>query len=113
MIGSASCSQVDLSLSEDKNEDSDMLGEPERLDLSISEKDVLNELEKRLNGENGVTDTGQSAANSSQSFNSSHNSDSYYECILEDSLKEEFVKDATGKLVCMHNTMCLIYNFLY
>ncbi|CAH1100952.1 unnamed protein product [Psylliodes chrysocephalus] len=102
--GSASCSQVDLSLSEDKNEDSDMLGEPERLDLSISEKDVLNELEKRLNGENGVTDTGQSAANSSQSFNSSHNSDSYYECILEDSLKEEFVKDATGKLVAKQDS---------
>ncbi|CAG9855637.1 unnamed protein product [Phyllotreta striolata] len=90
--GSASCSQIDLSLSEDKTEE---LERPEELDLSINEKDVLNELDKRLNG---------STTDASQSFNSSQNSDSYYESLLDDSLKEEYVKDATGKLVAKQDS---------
>ncbi|CAG9840337.1 unnamed protein product, partial [Diabrotica balteata] len=100
-LGSDSCSQIDLS--QDKNEESDTLGEPEQLDLTINEKDVLNELEKRLNGGATVSDTGQDH-NSSHSFISSQSSDSYYEKILEDSLKEEYIKDSTGKLVAKQDS---------
>ncbi|XP_050517497.1 uncharacterized protein LOC126892103 isoform X1 [Diabrotica virgifera virgifera] len=100
-LGSASCSQIDLS--QDKNEESDILGEPEQLDLSINEKDVLNEWEKRLNGGTTVSDTGQDH-NSSHSFISSQSSDSYYEKILDDSLKEEYIKDSTGKLVAKQDS---------
>ncbi|XP_057653823.1 uncharacterized protein LOC130892421 isoform X4 [Diorhabda carinulata] len=100
-LGSANCSQVDLT--EYKIEDCDILGEPEQLDLSICEKDVLNELEKRLNGGSSVPDTGQTL-NSSHSLNSSQISDSYYENILEDSLKEEYVEDSTGKLVAKQDS---------
>ncbi|XP_074028114.1 guanine nucleotide exchange factor in mesoderm isoform X3 [Leptinotarsa decemlineata] len=106
---SRNCSQYDLS--ENKNEVCDVMGEPEHLDLTINEKDVLNEIEKRLNGGTNNTDTGQKSFNSSHSTtksecskNSSQNSDSYYESILEDSLTEEYVRDSSGKMVAKQDS---------
>ncbi|KAJ8944802.1 hypothetical protein NQ318_013136, partial [Aromia moschata] len=116
LLGSRNCSQLNLSSNCCDKNDGDMMGEPELLDLTINEKDVLNEIEKRLNGStNGCDkpDTGQqSSVNSSQgstaksesSVNSSQNSDSYYESILEDSLTEEYIKDSSGKLVAKQDS---------
>ncbi|KAJ8919738.1 hypothetical protein NQ315_006266 [Exocentrus adspersus] len=99
-LGSRNCSQINLSV--DSNDVESELGEPERLDLSINEKDVLNELEKRL--KSVELDTGQQlpvdgSSQGSKKLNSSQNSDNFYESILEDSLTEEYVRDANGKLV--------------
>lgn len=105
-------SRVNLSLEDqDQHEDNDIMGEPELLDLTINENEVLNEFDKRLKGSTNEYDTGQkfhisslSTTKSEISLSSSQNSDSYYESILEDSLKEEYVKDASGKLVAKQDS---------
>lgn len=123
LLGSRNCSQVDLT--DSKKIDSDMMGDPEPLDLTINETEVLSEVDKRLN-ESSINepDTGQITAtdlkhqNSSRTsgssitakseikLNSSQNSssDSYYESILESSLTEEYVKDSSGKLVAKQDS---------
>lgn len=106
----------------------DMMAEPERLDMTISEHEVLNEFDRRLNDKNStkpISDTGQYLINESSHNNninrstletheittetntiikSSQNSDSYYESILEKNLVEEYVKDSTGKLVAKQDS---------
>lgn len=117
-LGSRNCSQIDLS--ENKKADSDIMGDPEPLDLTINETEVLSEIEKRLKEGACINepDTGQNSsfnhscnsissttAKSEISVNSSQNSsDSYYESILESSLTEEYVKDSTGKLVAKQDS---------
>lgn len=118
-LSSRNCSQINLSVDAlgSHNEVESDMGEPELLDLTINEKEVLNELEKRLKSSTSncsELDTGQQPAtdNSSQSstaqsevnLNSSQNSDSYYESILEDSLKEEYIRDSSGKLVAKQDS---------
>lgn len=101
-LGSRNCSQIDLSES-NKKQDGDIMDEPEPLDLTINETEVLSEIDKRLR-ENDHSDTGQTSR-SVLSLDSSHNSsDSYYESILESSLTEEYVKDASGKLVAKQDS---------
>lgn len=109
LLGSRNCSQIDLT--DNKAEECDFLGEPELLDLTINEKEVLSEIEKRLNESTVEPDTGQTNLNSSRSttkseisLNSSQNSDSYYECILENSLTEEYIRDSSGKLVVKNDS---------
>lgn len=125
-LGSRNCSQVDLT--DSKKLDTDMmLGDPEPLDLTINESEVLSEVDKRLNERSmNEPDTGQitptattdlnhhnssrtSSITTTQSeikLNSSQNStsDSYYESILESSLTEEYVKDSSGKLVAKQDS---------
>lgn len=116
-LGSRNCSQVDLS--DTKKSDGDMMGDPEPLDLSINESEVLSEIEKRLKAcgtkepDTGQTfdfnlnssNTSSTSTRSEISLNSSQNSsDSYYESILENSLTEEYVKDASGKLVAKQDS---------
>lgn len=118
-IGSRNCSQIDLS--DSKKLDSDMMGDPEPLDLTINETEVLSEIEKRLkeSSDKNEPDTGQTTSdfhhNSSRtsstttqseiSPNSSQNSsDSYYESILESSLTEEYIKDSSGRLVAKQDS---------
>lgn len=112
-----SCNSSRTNLSVELSE-CEMMKEPERLDMTISEKEVLNEFEKRLNDSTKpVPDTGQDVSNcSSQSslleqeecaengVNSSQNSDSYYESILEKSLVEEYTKDENGRLVAKQDS---------
>ncbi|KAG5897855.1 hypothetical protein JTB14_024889 [Gonioctena quinquepunctata] len=104
LVGSRNCSQIDL------REEGDTMGEPEMLDLSINGKEVLNEIEKRLSGSAHDTvpkkrlNSSHGSGRSENSKNSSHNSDSYYESILEDSLKEEYVRDSSGKLVAKQDS---------
>lgn len=119
-LGSRNCSQIDLS--ESKKSDSDMMGDPEPLDLTINESEVLSEIEKRLkeSSDKNEPDTGQTPSDlnhdsshtsrstttkSENSPNSSQNSsDSYYESILESSLTEEYVKDSSGRLVAKQDS---------
>jgi hypothetical protein len=99
----------------------DIMTEPEHLDMTISEKEVLNEFEKRLNNDSTkpVPDTGQNLSNGSGQNendtledesaenvinNSSQNSDSYYESILEKNLVEEYTKDENGRLVAKQDS---------
>ncbi|CAH1119675.1 unnamed protein product [Phaedon cochleariae] len=79
-----------------KGEDS--LGEPELLDLSLNEKEVLNEIDKRLNGTPSTTSTPTLTPNSGPP------DDSFYESILEDSLAEEFVRDGSGRLIAKQDS---------
>ncbi|KAL3284502.1 hypothetical protein HHI36_018661 [Cryptolaemus montrouzieri] len=87
-----------------------LLDEPERLDMTINENDVLTEIDNRLQKSISV-DSDQrfsllsshskkleESSSSLNSFNSSQN-DSYYESILDDRLVEEYVKDGSGTLV--------------
>ncbi|XP_044766488.1 uncharacterized protein LOC123322602 isoform X2 [Coccinella septempunctata] len=101
-------------LSQDKV-DGELSDEPERLDMTINENDVLDEIENRLQKSMSLDDTGQMERNngcvssradkfeqstlSISSFNSSQNDDSYYESILDDRLVEEYVRDERGALV--------------
>ncbi|XP_064216001.1 uncharacterized protein GEFmeso isoform X2 [Tribolium castaneum] len=108
-----SCSSSRTNLNVELSE-CEMMKEPERLDMTISEKEVLNEFEKRLNDSTKLApDTGQDDElnGSSQSelleqenVNSSQNSDSYYESILEKSLVEEYTKDENGRLVAKQDS---------
>lgn len=104
----------------------DMMGVPEELDMTINEKDVLKEIDERLKerstlfAEKPVPDTGQQVFISSvhasshnncgnktvlnnksdskiKRFNSSQNSDSFYEAIMEKNLNEENSRDVTTK----------------
>lgn len=126
-LHSRNSSQVNLT-SESQNEVDYDLGERVELDLSINENDVLKEIEKRLQTSTNISDTGQITINnqSSQSeesftkskFNSSQNSDSYYESILDKSLTEEYVKDSNGKMVIKSDSFSsnenkLIYHMKY
>ncbi|XP_049819706.1 pleckstrin homology domain-containing family G member 1 isoform X3 [Aethina tumida] len=126
-LHSRNSSQVNLT-SESQNEVDCDLGERVELDLSINENDVLKEIEKRLQTSTNISDTGQITINnqSSQSeesftkskFNSSQNSDSYYESILDKSLTEEYVKDSNGKMVIKSDSFSsnenkLIYHMKY
>uniref|UniRef100_A0A1Y1KCR1 DH domain-containing protein n=1 Tax=Photinus pyralis TaxID=7054 RepID=A0A1Y1KCR1_PHOPY len=72
---SQSLSQSDLT--------DDLMGHCENLDLSISETEVLSY------GERVKKEFEESRANSSQDCNSSQNSDSYYERLLEKNLNED------------------------
>ncbi|XP_023310847.1 uncharacterized protein LOC108913314 isoform X3 [Anoplophora glabripennis] len=126
-LSSRHCSRVNLlvDIPCDDVEIENGMGEHEPLDLTINEKEVLNELEKRLNCDD--PDTGQPAsvedssqndtARSEVSLNSSQNSDSYYESILEDSLTEEYVRDPSGKLVAkqdsFNNDNGVVYTLRY
>lgn len=95
--------------------------EPERLDMTISEKEVLNEFEKRLNNStNRVPDTGQKESDKTtvqeeieNRVNSSQNSDSYYESILEKSLVEEYTKDENGRLIAKQDSFKTNENSFY
>ncbi|XP_044270436.1 pleckstrin homology domain-containing family G member 1 isoform X2 [Tribolium madens] len=111
-----SCSSSRTNLSVELSE-CEMMKEPERLDMTISEKEVLNEFEKRLNNSTKlVPDTGQDVLNvssqselleqeeSTENINSSQNSDSYYESILDKSLVEEYTKDENGRLVAKQDS---------
>lgn len=61
----------------------DFMGERVELDMSLNEKEVLREIDQRLSEPSRISP-----------------SDSYYESILDNSLKEEYVQDkATGKMV--------------
>ncbi|XP_019770731.2 uncharacterized protein LOC109544820 isoform X1 [Dendroctonus ponderosae] len=61
----------------------DFMGERVELDMSLNEKEVLREIDQRLSEPSRTSP-----------------SDSYYESILDSSLKEEYVQDkATGKMV--------------
>lgn len=100
-LGSRNCSQIDLTDGK-KPDGGDILGEPEPLDLTINESEVLSEIEKRLKGHNldfNLNSSTEISLNSSQ-----NSSDSYYECILDSSLTEEFVKDSSGKLVAKQDS---------
>ncbi|KAJ8966571.1 hypothetical protein NQ314_003466, partial [Rhamnusium bicolor] len=57
-LGSRNCSQINLSAySLDKYDiDCDIMGEPELLDLTINEKEVLTEIERRLNDKDSLTE---------------------------------------------------------
>lgn len=125
---SCSSSTTNLSIHEIDAAESlvyDMMGEPEELDMTINEKDVLKEIDERLKerstlfSEKPVPDTGQvfsSSVHTSshnncgnktvlsnksdskiKSFNSSQNSDSFYEAIMEKNLNEENSPDVTAK----------------
>nr|CAI5830853.1 unnamed protein product [Callosobruchus analis] len=112
-------SKVNLAVGENRlEEEADMMGEVERLDLTINEKEVLNEIDKRLNGSSNegssteVPDTGQETTTTvvevspitTPCLDSSHISDSYYESLLEDNLTEEYVKDSSGRLVAKQDS---------
>lgn len=120
-LSSRNCSQIDLT--DVKKSDGDIMGDPEPLDLTINETEVLSEIEKRLKESRSSTnepDTGQTTSseflsNSSHtsstttkseiSLDSSQNSsDSYYESILETSLTEEYIEDSSGKLVAKQDS---------
>ncbi|XP_045461885.1 pleckstrin homology domain-containing family G member 3 isoform X2 [Harmonia axyridis] len=91
------------SLIQDKVDD--LLDEPERLDMTINEDDVMTEIENRLQKSLSLNDTGQLekfgcvSSLSISSFNSSQNDDSYYESILDDRLVEEYDRDSSGELI--------------
>nr|CAI5821528.1 unnamed protein product [Callosobruchus analis] len=112
-------SKVNLAVGENRlEEEADMMGEVERLDLTINEKEVLNEIDKRLNGSSNegssteVPDTGQETTTTvvevspitTPCLDSSQISDSYYESLLEDNLTEEYVKDSSGRLVAKQDS---------
>ncbi|RZB39206.1 uncharacterized protein BDFB_005369, partial [Asbolus verrucosus] len=121
----SSCSSSRTNLNVELTE-CEIMTEPERLDMTISEKEVLNEFEKRLNDSTKrVPDTGQNLTNgSSRDGNaeqndtleqeestksvinsySSQNSDSYYESMLEKNLIEEYTKDENGRLVAKQDS---------
>lgn len=102
-LGSRNCSQVDLT--ESKKLESDIMGDPEPLDLTINETEVLSEIDKRLNeGNTNGPDTGQTKPSNFSPNSSQNSSDSYYESILESSLTEEYVKDSSGKLVAKQDS---------
>lgn len=113
---SRNSSQANLSINESDKIEFDLMGEPEKLDMTISEKDVFKEIDKRMNtslelhDERPISDTGQKTtsndAKSSQAsagsepfhksdeykhnvVTSSQSSDSFYESILEKNLNEE------------------------
>ncbi|XP_060519561.1 uncharacterized protein LOC132697864 isoform X2 [Cylas formicarius] len=80
-------------------EPDDIMGDRVELDMSFNEKEVLKEIESRLN------ETPSHAEKPESSLDSSQNSDSYYESILDDSLTEEYVRDSkTGKLVAKQDS---------
>lgn len=88
--------------------DNDMMGEePERLDMTINEDDVLTEIENRLKQSDLNLNSNVEAINSSVnipeiSLDASLDSsqcDSYYESILDDRLGDEYVRDEFGKLI--------------
>lgn len=93
-VGSRNNSHANLSVEQatgSSNAPEDIMGERVQLDMSLNEKEVLKEIEQRLN-EGDRNEKGNSSRNSP--------SDSYYESILENSLTEEYVRDkTTGKLV--------------
>lgn len=95
-VGSRNNSHANLSVEQavatgSSNAPEDIMGERVQLDMSLNEKEVLKEIEQRLN-EGNRDEKGNSSRNSP--------SDSYYESILENSLTEEYVRDkTTGKLV--------------
>ncbi|XP_063911030.1 uncharacterized protein LOC135128111 isoform X2 [Zophobas morio] len=122
-----SCSSSRTNLNVELTE-CEIMAEPERLDMTINENEVLNEFEKRLTSSTKpVSDTGQDMLNSSSHsehklehenssenvINSSQNSDSYYESILEDSLVEEYTKDENGKLVAKQDSFRSQENSFY
>lgn len=116
---SNSCSSSRVNLNVELSE-CELPAEPERLDMTISEKEVLNEFEKRLNNStNRVPDTGQMESDKSvqekieNSVNSSQNSDSYYESILEKSLIEEYTKDENGRLIAKQDSFKSNENSFY
>lgn len=102
-VNSRNNSQVCLSLEsgtasfESQDGQDDIMGERVELDMSLNEKEVLKEIEKRLSeGRENKIESSQSTPEKS-SRNSP--SDSYYESILENSFQDEYVTDKTGKLV--------------
>lgn len=62
------------------------------MDMTINETEVLKELDKRLSQNSQISlckSSHNDSSNSKEIFNSSHNSDSYYESLLEKSLNDE------------------------
>lgn len=100
----------------------DLMGEPEVLDMTINEKDVLKEIDERLKEsskatvDKPVSDTGQRVLKSSQNncgephatnnkseskiFNSSQNSDNYYESVMERNLNQENSVQVDNHKIC-------------
>lgn len=108
---SRNSSQANLNFSEPEKLEVDLMDEPEQLDMTINEKDVFNEIVKRMNksletvDDKPISDTGQQitvdcksshGSDVSETINksdykqnvitSSHNSDSFYESIMEKNL---------------------------
>lgn len=104
LTSSRNSSQVNLNSVETEEEELDLMGECEKLDLTINESDVLREIEKRLE----FVDTGQSELKTSQSCNcsftdvvvengvsSSQSTECFYETIMEKKLDDDV--DSTVK----------------